>query len=356
MIAARLAPYRLKFARPARTSRGDLTARAILFIQLWHRDQPEKSGWGECGPLPRLSRDDLPDFRERAAQVCHAINAGAGLDTLPIADLPSVAFGLETALRDLNGGGLQRLWNTDFSRSESGISTHGLIWMGTAAEVLRQVEDKLAAGFTVIKLKVGALAFEEEIALLRNIRSAYAGAKVTLRLDANGAFTPADALQKLELLAPLGIEFLEQPIAPGQWAHMSRICRDSPIPIALDEDLIPIKDSDERRRLLEFVRPQHVILKPLLLGGFTTCEGWIDDAEQFGAQWWVNSLLESNIGLNAIAQWTSMLDMRRVHGLGTGKLFTNNVQSPLALVGSHLVLDSKGSWQLPPAGVAAGTA
>lgn len=342
MLQVSLHPYNLHFARPARTSRGALTTRPVWFVRAWDAAAPAVAGWGEAGPVPGLSRDDRPDFAAACASHVAAINAGAHPLLLNLDDLPAFAFGLETALFDLYSGGRQELWATPFSRGDETLPTHGLIWMDDAAGMLAQIEAKLAAGFGVLKLKVGALPFAEEVALLAEVRRRHPA--VELRLDANGAFAAEEALGKLEQLAPLDIAFLEQPIAAGNWPALSEICRRSPIPIALDEELIACSDPAARRRLLNEVRPQHLILKPTLLGGLVACEAWAADAVERGIQWWANSLLESNIGLNAICQWTAKLGGVRVHGLGTGRLFTNNIPAPLRLEGAGLRVNVGGGW------------
>ncbi len=343
MLQLSLHPYTLHFARPARTSRGALTTRDVWFVRAWDDAEPAVVGWGEAGPVPGLSRDDRPDFAAACAAHVAAINAGAHPLLLDLDDLPAFAFGLETALFDLYSGGRQQLWPTPFSRGEQSLPTHGLIWMDDAAGMLAQIEAKIAAGFGVIKLKVGALPFADEVALLAEVRRRHPA--VELRLDANGAFAADEALDKLTQLAPLDIAFLEQPIRAGQWDALAEICRMSPIAIALDEELIACYDATARRRLLDAVRPQHLILKPTLLGGLVACEAWAADAIERGIQWWMNSLLESNIGLNAICQWTAKLGGARVHGLGTGRLFTNNAPAPLQLVGARLVVDPGRAWE-----------
>lgn len=347
MLRLALAPYTLHFSKPAVTSRGALVERRILLLCAWDTDDPTTMGWGECGPLPGLSRDDRPDFAEEAAAVCDAINAGYWPLSGDLAHLPSLAFGLDTALRDLAGGGRRVLWETPFVHGERGLPTHGLIWMDTPEGLLHQIEAKLAAGFTVIKMKVGALPLAQELDLLSAVRGAYGPAAVELRLDANGAFAPGEALAAIEQFARFDIALLEQPIAAGQWAQMAELCRRSPIPLALDEELIPVADADMRGRLLDAIGPQHLILKPALLGGFTAAADWIAGAEARGIGWWANSLLESNIGLNAICQWTAAVGGERIHGLGTGGLFANNFTSPLRLAGSRLVYDKESSWNLP---------
>jgi o-succinylbenzoate synthase len=341
MLRLALEPYVLRFAKPAATSRGALTQREILLLRAWDTDNPSIIGRGECGPLPGLSRDDRRSFADEAAEVCGVINAGYLPTPADLADLPSFAFGLDTARRDLAAGGSHRLWDTPFARGESGLPTHGLIWMDTPEGLLRQIEAKIAAGFTVIKMKVGALPLERELELLTALRSAYGPQRIELRLDANGAFDPAAALRTLEQFARYAIAFLEQPIRAGHWPQMAELCRLSPIPIALDEELIAVADATTRRRLLDTIQPQHLILKPALLGGFAAADEWIADAAERDIQWWANSLLESNIGLSAICQWTSAVGGSRIHGLGTGGLFTNNFNSPIRLVGSRLFYDKQ---------------
>ncbi|MFN8487593.1 MAG: o-succinylbenzoate synthase [Caldilineaceae bacterium] len=337
-------PYTLDFKRPAATSRGALTTRQVYFLRAIDNEQPGVIGWGECGPMPGLSVDDRPDFREQVQRVCQQINAGVALEAIDLTSLPSLFFGLETALRDCQAGGQQRLYPTPFSRGEAPLATHGLIWMNTPDNVLRQIETKLAQGFRVIKMKVGALPLDQECAILAAIRRVHAADQIQLRLDANGAFTPENALETLVRFAEFAIHFLEQPIRPKQWEAMAELCAQSPIPIALDEELIGIHKPEQQQALLETIRPQHIILKPSLLGGLAASEAWIKRAESSGCQWWINSMLESNIGLNALCQWTSALDSERIHGLGTGQLFTNNIPSPLQLNGPLLSLNPANEW------------
>ena len=352
MLQLAATPYTLRFHKPAPTSRGALTTRSIWFLRAWHDEAPDLVGWGECGPLPGLSRDNTPTFGAEVERFCAEFNQArhADVNRALVAvrriagDWPSLAFGVETALLDLANGGRQRLWDTPFARGEAGLPTHGLIWMDSPDGILRQIEAKIAAGFGVIKMKIGAQPFAEEIALLRIVRSAFPSCE--LRLDANGAFAPDDALHRLDELAALDVAFVEQPIRRGQWGVMAELCRHSPIPIALDEELIPIANAGERAALLSAVRPQILILKPTLLGGFATCAAWIDEANARSIQWFANSLLESNIGLNAICQWTSAFGGVRVHGLGSGSLFANNVVGPVHLHNCQLVMQPTLPWDL----------
>jgi o-succinylbenzoate synthase len=332
--------YTLHFKRPAATSRGALRTREVVLLCA---EQDGIVGWGECGVVPGLSRDDRLDYVNAVASVCNQINRGADPAELDLSNLPSVAFGLEMALLDLVGGGRRRLFDTPFSRGEAALPTHGLIWMDAPAGMSAQIEGKIDQGCRVIKLKIGALPFEEELALLAALRQRWPDGEIELRLDANGAWQPGEALDRLQQLAALDVAFLEQPIAPGQPQEMAALCVASPIPIALDEELI---GATEPAHLLAAIRPQHIVLKPSLLGGLAACKRWISAAGRLGIGWWVNSLLESNVGLNAIAQWTSTLDDGRVHGLGTGQLFSNNVPSPLRLDGCGLRIDPSAAWEM----------
>jgi o-succinylbenzoate synthase len=338
MLTVAPIPYTLHFKRPAATSRGALRVRDVVFLRA---ERDGVVGWGECGVVPGLSRDDRTDYVDTVTAVCREINRGADPAELDLCNLPSAAFGLETALLDVAGGGRQRPFDTPFSRGEAALPLHGLIWMDTPAAMLAQIEGKIAQGCRVIKLKVGALPFEEELALLMEVRRRWPAGEVELRLDANGAWQPAQALECLQRLAALEVAFLEQPIPPGRPQEMAALCAASPIPIALDEELIAAPDP---ARLLAAIQPQHVVLKPSLLGGLAACQTWIDAAQPLGVQWWINSLLESNVGLNAIAQWTSSLDDCRIHGLGTGQLFANNIPSPLQPMHCALRLATDATW------------
>lgn len=342
MLRVTAIPYTLRFKRPAATSRGALHARQVVFLRA---ERDGIVGWGECGPAPGLSPDDRPDYFDQVAAVCRQINAGTDPASIDLDALPSVAFGLETALLDLAAGGRQILFDTRFSRGEAILPTHGLIWMDKPANLLAQIERKIAGGCSVVKMKIGALPVDEEISLLAEFRRCHPPTAVELRLDANGAWRSiGEALERLHELAEFEPAFVEQPLPVGWWQEMAKVCARSPVAIALDEELIAASTADRRAALLATIRPQHVVLKPTLLGGLAACQAWMADAERLGIGWWINSLLESNIGLNAIAQWTSSLDDQRVHGLGTGQLFANNIPSPLRLDGCGLRLNHDGAW------------
>ena len=325
-----IVPRLLHFKQPAGTSRGVYTTRKVWYVHFTSPEFPGRVGVGECAPLPKLSCDDLPDYGKRLADVCRWVEEQGKLDGEALRDYPSILFGLETAIRHFFEG-TWALWNTAFSRGEAGIPINGLIWMGDFDKMLVQIEAKMKEGFRCIKLKIGAINFEEELALLRHIRAHFSAGEVELRVDANGAFSPVDAMEKLKRLSELDIHSIEQPIRAGQWEEMARLTSESPLPIALDEELIGCNTLEGKQRLLSAIRPQYIILKPSLHGGFTGGEEWIAEAEKRNIGWWVTSALESNIGLNAIAQWCATFNNSLPQGLGTGMLFTDNVDMPLEI-------------------------
>lgn len=321
------------FKQPAGTSRGIYTERRSWFIEL--SDGTHK-GVGECAPLPALSCDDLPDYPYILNKVCEDFCRTGEIDYEALRPYPSMLFGLETALLNLRNG--NRLFDTAFSRGEVGIPINGLVWMGNHEEMLRRMEEKLAGGFRCVKLKIGAIDFEEELDLVRRIRERFSRREVELRLDANGAFHFDEALYKLELLAQYA-HSIEQPIKPNQWGYMAELCRESPLPIALDEELIGVSDPEMKAHLLNVIKPAYIVLKPSLHGGMHGCREWIEAARQQGIGSWITSALESNVGLNAIAQFASDVygdAIRTPQGLGTGQLFTDNIPMGLEIRGDEL--------------------
>ena len=326
-----IVPRLLHFKQPAGTSRGVYTTRKVWYVHVSSSAFPGRVGVGECAPLPALSCDDRPDYESVLKAACRRVEEAQGvLDTEALRDFPSILFGLETAFRHLQRGSWA-LWDTPFARGEAGIPINGLIWMGAFDRMLSQIEDKMKAGFRCIKLKIGAIGFEEELALLRHIRSHFSAREIELRVDANGAFAPVDALDKLKRLAELDLHSIEQPIRAGQWEEMARLVADTPLPIALDEELIGCNSLAEKQRLLAAIRPHYLILKPSLHGGMCGGAEWMAEAEKLGIGWWITSALESNIGLNAIAQWCATFRNPLPQGLGTGLLFTDNVPMPLEI-------------------------
>lgn len=325
----------LHFRQPAGTSRGVYLTRHIWLVSI---SEGQYTGIGECAPLPRLSCDDLPNYRQLLQEACDDVARTGRLDAERLRPYPSILFGLETAMLHL-----QRrqtvLFDTPFGRGEEGIPINGLVWMGSHDEMLQRIEEKMKAGFRCIKLKIGAIGFDEELDLIRFIRSRFTRDEVELRVDANGAFAPDEALQKLELLAQYDIHSIEQPIRQGQWDEMARLCRLSPLPIALDEELIGVNTPDEKERLLDTIHPAYIILKPSLHGGMAGSTEWIGLARERQIGSWITSALESNIGLNAIAHYAAHVygpDIRMPQGLGTGQLFTDNIAMPLEIRGERL--------------------
>ena len=326
----------LHFKQPAGTSRGVYTTRKIWLI---HLSDGQREGVGECAPLPDLSCDALPDDKYASIlnKVCEDLCSSGEIDYEALRDYPSMLFGLETALLNLQNG--DRLFDTAFSRGETGIPINGLVWMGNHKEMLRRMEEKLASGFRCIKLKIGAIDFDQELDLIRRIRDRFSFHEVELRVDANGAFPYDEALYKLELLSQYNIHSIEQPIKAGQWAYMADLCRESPLPIALDEELIGVNDPAMKRHLLNIIKPRYIILKPSLHGGMAGCREWIETARDLGIGSWITSALESNIGLNAIAQFASSVygdHITMPQGLGTGQLFTDNIPMPLEIRNDQL--------------------
>ncbi len=346
-LQAKFLPYVLHFKKPSGTSRGVLLERPVWFLIISAKDNPTVNGIGECAPLKDLSIDDLASFENILSQLCEDIPNYQSWLANKFNRFPSIKFGLETALLDLQNSGQKILFESDFTQGEKSITINGLIWMGNHDEMKAQLEQKVAAGFRCIKMKIGAIDFEKELSLLKFIRSKFPKEQIELRVDANGAFSPKEALGKLDQLANLDIHSIEQPIKQGQREEMARLCKQTPLPIALDEELIGITTSDEKKNLLDEINPQYIILKPTLIGGFAESEEWIRLAEQKKIGWWITSALESNIGLNAIAQWTYTLKNPLPQGLGTGQLYTNNFESPLFLKRQELFYDPKRKWELP---------
>jgi o-succinylbenzoate synthase len=345
-LTARCFPYRLDFKQPAGTSRGVFHSKISWMLVL--EDENGAQGLGECGPLAGLSFDDRPDFGTRLQRLCEQFNQTEWATfEESLLFYPAMRFGFEMALRDYVQGGKRLLFESDFTLKGAPQSINGLIWMGSAGFMKEQIAQKLAQGFRCLKLKVGAIDFEAELAILKALRDEFSAQDLELRVDANGAFAPTEALSKLNQLATLELHSIEQPIRAGQTSALAALCAESPLPIALDEELIGLSTQEEIDDLLDAVKPPYIILKPTLLGGFEASEQWIAAAEARGIQWWVTSALESNIGLNAIAQWTATLNNPLPQGLGTGQLYANNFPSPLHIQGGELhYLAGEYPWDL----------
>lgn len=347
MLQARIVNHQLKFKVPGKTSRGTLTHKESWYLLL-QDNEIEYPGIGECSLLPGLSIDDRPDYVQKLNEVCTQINTGTAVESLELEPFPSIAFALEVALADLASPGSPQniLFPSAFTSGSAGIPINGLVWMGSRADMELQIKEKLKQGFNTIKLKVGGLDFETELDILRNIRKQFSPADITLRLDANGAFSPEEAPEKLKRLSEFSIHSIEQPLRQGQPEAMALLCRTSPIPVVLDEELIGIFSADQKFELLQTINPSFLILKPSLVGGFTASNEWISIARKLAVDWWITSALEGNIGLNAIAQWTYTLQNPLVHGLGTGQVYTNNIPSPLTISESKLYYMPEKNWDL----------
>lgn len=343
-MQARFVTRIFDFKFPAGTSRGILHQKTSSFILLSDGD---KTGIGECSVIPGLSLDPDITYQRKMQEVCDKINAGQDPDSIHLHYYPSIAFGLEMALVDLRAGGNRILFKSDFTDGVKGIPINGLIWMGDKSFMEKQIKVKVWEGYHCLKLKVGAIDFDVELSLLKHLRSQFSPGELEIRLDANGAFSTDDAMRKLDMLSKFSIHSIEQPVQPGQLREMAVICRNSPIPVVLDEELIGF-DPDDASALLHEVCPAYIILKPSLLGGFGIASKWIDAANEADTGWWVTSALESNVGLNAIAQWAYTLENPMPHGLGTGQLYNNNIPSLLEIKDAMLwhkkgVVDDLGS-------------
>ncbi len=344
MIQADVKKHTFIFKTPGGTSRGVLHTKDSWYIRVWDNKYEDIKGVGECSIIKGLSYDDRPEYEERLKQLVQDINDSGEVLFAGLEEFPSIFFGLETAMMDLHSGGKRILFPSEFTEGEASIPINGLVWMGTPDFMWEQIEKKIAAGFSCIKLKIGAIDFETELDILKKIRKRYDAKTIELRVDANGAFNSGDVWQKLNRLAKLDIHSIEQPIKAGNVELMEELCRNTPLPIALDEELIGVVDYDEKSELLEFIKPQYTILKPSLLGGVEMSEEWIEIAEENEVDWWVTSALEGNIGLNAIAQWVYELENHLPQGLGTGQLFTNNIKSPLKIENGELWYDAGIGW------------
>lgn len=334
MLSATYEPYQLQFKTPVLTSRGGMSVKNGFFIRI---SDSKNTGIGEVSFIEGLSRDDLQNVEAKIKSICENINVWENEKDLLYEQFPSLSFALETAFRDLKNGGKQIFFESDFTKGKQTIPINGLIWMGDKNYMRQQIEAKIQDGFRCIKIKVAAIDFEEECRLIAFIREHFPASKMEIRLDANGGFTAKDVFQKLERLAVFNIHSIEQPVKQKQWELMQKICAKKIIDVALDEELIYTISPDEKREILDFIRPKYIILKPSLIGGLAKSDEWISLAEERNIGWWATSALESNIGLNAIAQWVAAKpNVTAVQGLGTGGLYVNNIKSPLKVLGGQL--------------------
>ena len=331
----------LHFLQPAGTSRGVYNTRLSFYLKLTSDEQPDVVGVGECATLPDLSCDAMPpnEYERKLRTFCDEYERTGVIDYEAMRPYPSMLFGLETAVAQFNAKGSLNFFDTPFGRGEEGIPINGLVWMGTFEEMFERLEAKLKAGFRCVKLKIGAIDFDRELQLIRHIRSTFSRKDVELRVDANGGFTPEEALSRMEALVQYDIHSIEQPIKQNQWTEMARLCAATPLPIGLDEELIGVNERQKKIELLDTIRPQYIVLKPSLHGGMVGTEEWIQLARERSIGSWITSALESNVGLNAIAQLTANIygsNIRHAQGLGTGQLFADNIEIPLKVVGDKL--------------------
>lgn len=331
----------LHFLQPAGTSRGVYNTRLSFYLKLTSDEQPDVVGVGECATLPDLSCDAMPpnDYERKLRTFCDEYERTGVIDYEAMRPYPSMLFGLETAVAQFNAKGSLNFFDTPFGRGEEGIPINGLVWMGTFEEMFERLEAKLKAGFRCVKLKIGAIDFDRELQLIRHIRSTFSRKDVELRVDANGGFTPEEALSRMEALVQYDIHSIEQPIKQHQWMEMARLCAATPLPIGLDEELIGVNERQKKIELLDTIRPQYIVLKPSLHGGMAGTEEWIQLARERNIGSWITSALESNVGLNAIAQLTASIygtNIRHAQGLGTGQLFADNIEMPLKVIGDKL--------------------
>ena len=341
MIKASYKKYLLNFKNPSGTSRGILRTKETWFILL---EESGKTGIGETGLFRGLSIDDVSNYEVKLKWVCENINLGFAYLFAEVAAFPSIQFGLEQAFLSLQSKNKFELFPSEFTKGKEAIAINGLVWMGDQEFMKSQIQEKLKTGFSCIKMKIGAIDFEAEIKLLKSIRKEFSAKEIELRVDANGGFTPENALEKLKVLSALEIHSIEQPIKQGQLQEMALLCEKTPLPIALDEELIGVFSAKEKQQVIAAVKPQFIILKPSLVGGFGGSKEWIDVAEKSNVGWWITSALESNIGLSAIAQFTHTLQNKLPQGLGTGGLFTNNFESPLEVKNGTLHYNNSKTW------------
>lgn len=333
--------YRLIFNFEARTSRQVMTYKDTYFVRIRDLDSPENFGIGEVNLFKGLSADDTPDFERKLTRACQLEPEGQkGYREVKSS---AINFGFEAARLNLVGKicpeRYPMLFNTDWAQGKASIKINGLVWMGDQATMAKRIEEKLNQGYACVKLKIGGIDFDQELALLDSIRHRYSSQEIELRLDANGAFRPNEALEKLKRLSAYDIHSIEQPIRAGQWEAMARLCEESPIPIALDEELIGVRSLREKKSLLSTIQPAYIILKPALCGGFEDSLDWIEAANNLDIDWWVTSALESNVGLASIAQWTFGWENPLPQGLGTGMLYINNIPAPLYIKEAGLWCD-----------------
>ena len=331
---------------PLGTSKGMIEKRTVWYLIAWHKDRPQVRGIGEAALFPGHSKEFPADVRTNLLELCADTSNWVHRMTDDLVHVPSVRFAVEQCLRDLEVSGSKVLFSSPFTLGRAGIPINGLVWMGDKKTMRERIKAQIDGGNRCVKMKIGAMGIEDELGLLADVRREFSVKDLALRVDANGAFSHTTARPVLDRLAELGVESIEQPVAPGLYEVMAELCADTPIPIALDEDLIGLNTLDMKKDLLDHLRPQHIVIKPSLVGGWAAAREWIDLAEERNIGWWITSALESNIGLNAIAQWTAALGVDIPQGLGTGSVYVNNIPSPLVAQGGQLRYRPEVAWDL----------
>jgi o-succinylbenzoate synthase len=328
------------------TSKGPINTRTVWYLIAWNEERPEVKGIGEAALFPGHSKEFPADVKTKLLELCLDTSNWKQRLNDDLVDVPSVRFAVEQCLGDLEASGSKVLYPSAFTLGKQGIPINGLVWMGDKAMMKQRIREQVAAGFTTVKMKIGAIGIEDELELLKTVRAEFSVKDITLRVDANGAFNARNAMDVLQRLADLQVESIEQPVAPGLYEVMAELCERSPIPLALDEDLIGLNTRDAKADLLENVKPQHIVIKPSLVGGWAAAEEWIALAKARNIGWWITSALESSVGLNAVAQWTATLDTLVAQGLGTGSVYADNIPSPLLAAKGELRYRPEVDWDL----------
>jgi o-succinylbenzoate synthase len=328
------------------TSKGPITARTAWYLIAWHEERPEVKGIGEAALFPGHSKEFPADVRTKLLELCVDTSNWHQRLNDDLVEVPSVRFAVEQCLKDLEASGSKMLFPSDFTIGRKGIPINGLVWMGDKSTMRKRIREQIDKGFTTVKTKIGAIGIDDELHLLKDIREEFSADAITLRVDANGAFNARNAMDVLQRLAELEVHSIEQPVPPGLYEVMAELCERSPIPIALDEDLIGANTRDSKIDLLDNVAPRYIVIKPSLVGGWSAAQEWITLADQRGIGWWITSALESSIGLNAIAQWTATLNVRMAQGLGTGNVYTDNIPSPLLAERGELHYRPEEEWDV----------
>ncbi|MBK6343370.1 MAG: o-succinylbenzoate synthase [Flavobacteriales bacterium] len=328
------------------TSKGPIHARTVWYLIAWDEEAPELKGIGEAALFPGHSKEFPADVKLKLTELCERTDNWAQRMITDLVDVPSVRFAVEQCLRDLDAGGTKTLFPSEFTLGRSGIPINGLVWMGDKSTMKQRIREQIEGGCSTVKMKIGAIGLDDELALLKGVRQEYNTSDITLRVDANGAFNAQQAPDVLKRLAELEVHSIEQPVPPGLFEVMEELCATTPVPIALDEDLIGLNTRDAKVDLLDNVKPHWIVIKPSLVGGWGATHEWIELAKARGIGWWITSALESSIGLNAVAQFTATLNVSIAQGLGTGKVYTDNIPSPLLAEKGLLRYRPEEAWDL----------